>query len=121
MRAVAGWESIARGGVRSWFPAFVAGTGNLVERRTADSVGCFGSTLPGTTPHIDELGEGSLKFAYAHVQVGNCYPARATARRVWKCGGVSSRSTMTVSTWMNPAASIISASSASGKPSQVSA
>ncbi len=47
-----------------------------VDDMSADSVGVFGCKLPHTTPHIDQLAKESLRFAYAHVQVGNCMPSR---------------------------------------------
>lgn len=47
-----------------------------VDDMSADSVGAFGCKLPGTTPHIDRLAQQGLKFAFAHVQVGNCMPSR---------------------------------------------
>ncbi len=47
-----------------------------VDDMSADSVGVYGSKLEGTTPSMDQLAAESLKFEYAHVQVGNCYPSR---------------------------------------------
>lgn len=47
-----------------------------VDDMNCDSMGAFGSKLPGTTPHMDRLAKQGLKFNYAHVQVGNCYPSR---------------------------------------------
>ena len=47
-----------------------------VDDMSCDSIGAFGCKLPGTTPHIDQLASESLRFHYAHVQVGNCYPSR---------------------------------------------
>jgi len=47
-----------------------------VDDMSADSVGAFGCPLPGTTPNIDRLAGEGLRFAYAHVQVGNCMPSR---------------------------------------------
>jgi N-sulfoglucosamine sulfohydrolase len=41
-----------------------------------DSVGAFGCKLQDTTPNIDRLASQSLRFAQAHVQVGNCMPSR---------------------------------------------
>ena len=43
---------------------------------SADSVGVFGSKLIGTTPNMDKLATQSLRFAHAHVTVGNCMPSR---------------------------------------------
>ena len=47
-----------------------------VDDMSADSLGCFGCPLEGTSPHIDRLAASSLTFRYAHVQVGNCMPGR---------------------------------------------
>ena len=47
-----------------------------VDDMSADSLGAFGCPLEGTSPHIDGLAEQSLRFQYAHVQVGNCMPGR---------------------------------------------
>jgi N-sulfoglucosamine sulfohydrolase len=47
-----------------------------VDDMSADSIGAFGCKLPGTTPNIDRLAQGGLRFAHAHVQVGNCMPSR---------------------------------------------
>ena len=47
-----------------------------VDDMNCDSVGAFGCELPETTPHIDELAKQGLRFQFAHVQVGNCYPSR---------------------------------------------
>ena len=47
-----------------------------VDDMSADSIGVFGCKLPGTTPNIDGLAKESLRFGYAHVQVGNCMPSR---------------------------------------------
>ena len=43
---------------------------------SCDSVGAFGCKLPDTTPNIDRLAAEGLRFAQAHVQVGNCMPSR---------------------------------------------
>ncbi len=43
---------------------------------SCDSIGAFGCKLPGTSPNIDRLATQGLRFAYAHVQVGNCMPSR---------------------------------------------
>src|SRR5688572_8800901 len=43
---------------------------------SCDSVGAFGCRLPGTTPNMDRLAADGLRFAHAHVQVGNCMPSR---------------------------------------------
>ncbi len=47
-----------------------------VDDMSCDSVGVFGCRLKETTPHIDALAAQSLRFAHAHVQVGNCMPSR---------------------------------------------
>ena len=47
-----------------------------VDDMSADSVGAFGCKLPETTPNMDRLAKESLRFAHAHVQVGNCMPSR---------------------------------------------
>ena len=47
-----------------------------VDDMNCDSVGAFGCRLEGTTPHIDLLAESGLRFRYAHVQTGSCFPSR---------------------------------------------
>lgn len=47
-----------------------------VDDMSCDSVGAFGCELPGTTPHIDKLAAQGLRYQYAHVQTGSCYPCR---------------------------------------------
>lgn len=47
-----------------------------VDDMSCDSVGAFGCALANTTPHMDRLASQGLRFDYAHVQVGNCYPSR---------------------------------------------
>jgi N-sulfoglucosamine sulfohydrolase len=47
-----------------------------VDDMSADSLGAFGCRLEGTSPHIDRLAASGLRFAHAHVQVGNCMPGR---------------------------------------------
>ncbi len=47
-----------------------------VDDMSADSIGAFGCKLPDTTPNIDRLAAEGLRFAHAHVQVGNCMPSR---------------------------------------------
>ncbi|MEM0896422.1 MAG: sulfatase [Verrucomicrobiota bacterium] len=47
-----------------------------VDDMSCDSVGAYGCRLEGTTPHMDRLAAEGLKFEYAHVQVGNCFPSR---------------------------------------------
>ncbi|TDU64097.1 N-sulfoglucosamine sulfohydrolase [Prosthecobacter fusiformis] len=43
---------------------------------SCDSVGAFGSKLAGITPHMDALAARGMRFAQAHVVVGNCMPSR---------------------------------------------
>ena len=47
-----------------------------VDDMSCDSVGSFGCELSGTTPNSDKLAAQGMRFHYAHVQVGNCYPSR---------------------------------------------
>jgi N-sulfoglucosamine sulfohydrolase len=47
-----------------------------VDDMSADSLGAFGCRLEGTSPYIDRLAASGLRFAHAHVQVGNCMPGR---------------------------------------------
>lgn len=47
-----------------------------VDDMSCDSVGVFGCRLKDTTPNIDRLASEGLRFAHAHVQVGNCMPSR---------------------------------------------
>ena len=47
-----------------------------VDDMSCDSVGVYGCQLEGTSPNMDKLASESLRFAMAHVQVGNCYPSR---------------------------------------------
>lgn len=47
-----------------------------VDDMSCDSVGAFGCTLAGTTPHIDQLAAEGLRYDYAHVQTGSCFPSR---------------------------------------------
>lgn len=47
-----------------------------VDDMSCDSVGAFDCPLPGTTPNIDQLAKQGMRYHYAHVQVGNCYPSR---------------------------------------------
>jgi N-sulfoglucosamine sulfohydrolase len=47
-----------------------------VDDMSCDSVGAFGCELPGTTPQIDQLAKQGLRYHYAHVQTGSCYPCR---------------------------------------------
>ena len=47
-----------------------------VDDMSCDSVGAFGCELAETTPTIDALAASGMRFHYAHVQVGNCFPSR---------------------------------------------
>ncbi|MCO8121367.1 sulfatase [Stieleria sp. TO1_6] len=47
-----------------------------VDDMSCDSVGAFGCQLADTTPNIDALAASGMRYQYAHVQVGNCYPSR---------------------------------------------
>ncbi len=47
-----------------------------VDDMSCDSVGVYGCKLPNISPHMDQLAAKSLRFQYAHVQVGNCMPSR---------------------------------------------
>ena len=47
-----------------------------VDDMNCDSVGAFGCELAGTTPNIDQLAARGMRYQFAHVQVGNCYPSR---------------------------------------------
>lgn len=47
-----------------------------VDDMSCDSIGAFGCKLPDTSPNIDRFAERSLRFWYAHTQVGNCMPGR---------------------------------------------
>jgi N-sulfoglucosamine sulfohydrolase len=47
-----------------------------VDDMNADSVGVFGSKVPGTTPNIDRLAKEGFRFSHAHVQTASCVPSR---------------------------------------------
>ena len=47
-----------------------------VDDMNCDSVGVYGSPLKDITPHMDRLASEGVRFEYAHVTVGNCYPGR---------------------------------------------
>lgn len=47
-----------------------------VDDMSCDSVGAYGCRLGDTTPNMDRLAKTSMRFRYAHVQVGNCMPSR---------------------------------------------
>jgi N-sulfoglucosamine sulfohydrolase len=67
-----------------------------VDDMNADSVGCFGCPIEGTTPNLDQLAADGIRFEHAHVQVPNCtpsrnvlqtgrYPSKQWRRRVLRC------------------------------------
>ena len=47
-----------------------------VDDMSCDSVGAFGCKLAGTTPNIDQFAQEGLRYQFAHVQTGSCYPSR---------------------------------------------
>lgn len=47
-----------------------------VDDMNTDSVGVYGNPLENITPHMDQLAADGMRFEYAHVMVGNCYPGR---------------------------------------------
>jgi N-sulfoglucosamine sulfohydrolase len=47
-----------------------------VDDMSADSLGAFGGKLTDTSPNIDRLAAGGMRFHRAHVVVGNCFPSR---------------------------------------------
>lgn len=47
-----------------------------VDDMSADSLGAFGCRLADTSPNIDRLAAQGMRFAHAHVVVGNCMPSR---------------------------------------------
>lgn len=47
-----------------------------VDDMNTDSVGVYGSPLKDITPHMDQLAAEGMRFEFAHVMVGNCYPGR---------------------------------------------
>ena len=53
-----------------------------VDDMSSDSVGAFGSPIPGITPNIDRLANEGLRFQHGHVTVAICQPCRA----VWMTG-----------------------------------
>jgi N-sulfoglucosamine sulfohydrolase len=42
-----------------------------------NSVGCFGATVPGTTPNIDRFAGQAIRFERAHVTCAVCMPSRS--------------------------------------------
>ncbi len=47
-----------------------------VDDMNTDSVGVYGNPLRNITPHMDQLAAEGMRFEFAHVMVGNCYPGR---------------------------------------------
>lgn len=55
-----------------------------------DAVGAFGCSTPDTTPHIDRLAAGGLRFNHGHVTIAVCQPSRSalmTGRYPHRSGG----------------------------------
>lgn len=42
----------------------------------ADSLGCYGSPLPGVTPNLDKLAAEGVRFEHAHTASPTCQPSR---------------------------------------------
>jgi N-sulfoglucosamine sulfohydrolase len=42
-----------------------------------DSLGCFGSTMPDISPHLDAFARESMRFENAHVNTAICMPSRS--------------------------------------------
>jgi uncharacterized sulfatase len=49
----------------------------LADDISADSIGCYGSKNPHTTPHIDKLASSGIRFENMFVSEAMCAPARA--------------------------------------------
>ena len=49
----------------------------LADDISSDSIGCYGSKNPHTTPHIDKLAESGIRFENMFVSEAICAPARA--------------------------------------------
>jgi len=49
----------------------------LADDISSDSIGCYGSKNPHTTPHIDKLAESGIRFENMFVSEAMCAPARA--------------------------------------------
>jgi hypothetical protein len=47
-----------------------------VDDMNCDSIGAFGSTVPGTTPNIDAFAAEAMRFNHAHVHATSCIPSR---------------------------------------------
>lgn len=61
-------------------PLLFAAKPNLLiittDDMSCDSMGIFGCKVKDTTPNMDRLAAGCLRFSHAHVVVGNCMPSR---------------------------------------------
>ena len=42
-----------------------------------DAVGAYGCPVPGTTPNIDRLAAGGMRFEHAHITIAVCQPSRS--------------------------------------------
>lgn len=42
-----------------------------------DSIGVYGSSMPDTTPNLDQLAREGIRFKFAHVNVAVCAPSRS--------------------------------------------
>ena len=49
----------------------------LADDVSTDSIGCYGSPNPHTTPHIDKLAQNGIKFTNMFLSEAMCAPARA--------------------------------------------
>lgn len=63
----------ASGTVRSAKPNVLLFT---ADDLACDSLGCFGSRIPGLTPHLDAFAAEGMRFERAHVNVAICQPSR---------------------------------------------
>jgi len=55
-----------------------------------DAVGAYGCPVPGTTPNLDRLAAGGVRFEHAHVTIAVCQPSRSvlmTGRYPHRSGG----------------------------------
>ncbi len=60
-----------------------------VDDMNCNSVGAFGSPVPGTTPNIDKLAADGIQFNHAHVHASSCVPSRnivMTGRYLYNSG-----------------------------------
>ncbi len=49
----------------------------LADDVSRDSIGCYGSPNPHTTPYIDKLAQNGIKFSNMFLSEAMCAPARA--------------------------------------------